>query len=195
MPFNIFEDPTMRSLSTLGITWSHTNFFQNNNVQTTYIVSTSTTDQFNKVIQKQSQPLNTMAYTLQNLTPGRLYSISVTATDICGTSDPAQAQLTAGTCPDQPLNVETRRMLNGLDQVQCTWTTPNNNGFAITHYTVEIRTQNLNNEFIDQYVNAAAYCNENQNNADTIFGNQCTINEATLRTMPFNLPEQAEVMC
>lgn len=103
--------------------------------------------------------------------------------------------MTAGTCPDAPIPVRTERMLNGLDQTKCLWPSPNNNGFVISGYTVHIRAQNQNNGFEEQFVNVARFCQENLNNADIIQGNECTISEATLRAMPFNLPEQAEVIC
>jgi hypothetical protein len=162
-PVNLREDTRLRTLNALGIVWD--DGFSNGAIGQTYTISYSWNDNINNinnlnninnnfVQNEQVVGLTERAFLAQNLFVGTEYSISVSATNICGTSEPAAIRLTAGIAPTLPCNVFTRNIEN--DRVQCSWSSGQDNGFPIYGYRVLIQGANNN------YQNVVSLCEENQ---------------------------------
>jgi hypothetical protein len=185
-PTNLREDTTVRSVNRLGAIWDPV---VNGAVGVTYTVTTSFRDDVGVLRQASSAGINGYTYDHDNLLPGREYTMSVQAVNICGASlSTSNLVLVAGSCPNPPTLVRTQSQVD--QTVTCTWTNGDANGFPITGTEVYIAKQD------GTYVNAAQYCRENQQQVargvtglTQVTNNVCTIPESTLRSSPFFLPE------
>jgi len=141
-PVNVREDVSLRTLNTLGVAWDAG--FDNGSLQSTYTVTTTYPDEFGVIQSSTSAGLIANSYDHTNLTPGRTYTVSIVAQNVCGMSLPTtNFAMTAGTCPSAPVSVVTRNIEN--DRVTCSWTAPSANGFPIQHYRVAILSAGNNN--------------------------------------------------
>lgn len=177
----------------------------NNGAEGIYYTVYATYTDSNGVVQNLStlnrvNQINDRSFYAEDLIVGTEYQVQVVASNICGASPRSAALLlTAGTVPGQPCPVYTQSQPD--DRVTCTWGNAAANGFPIYGYKVMIQSAD------DTFHNVVASCAEavqqrtssNNNqfyyNQLTLAGNTCTLTEASLRTLPFNLPETASVNC
>lgn len=148
-----------------------------------------------------------MFYQGSDLVTGKLYTASITASNICGTSDPSNvvtlAPGTEPTCPTIVQTTTTNAVVDGIPtKGVCTWSGSLSNGFDITGYAVSIRARNDNNVANSlQFQNIVPYCEETQNvnnrvgTQSMMQGNQCTFNLEVVRALPWGLAEESQIEC
>lgn len=109
-PLNLREDASIRTVTALGATWDPVN---NGAVGVTYTVTTSFRDVTGVVRQASSAGIANNRYDHDNLLPGREYTITIQAVNVCGASlSTANLLLVAGSCPDAPTFVQTQNQVD-----------------------------------------------------------------------------------
>lgn len=201
VPVNLREVYSQRSLNTLGMQWDQG--FNNGAADIQYTVYVEWEE--NGVVENYStindaNGLLERSFYAEDLLVGTEYTVSVSASNICGASPrSAELLLTAGIAPTCANNYNSRPVYTQResdDRVSCNWDNAIPNGFPVFGYRVMIQSSD------STYYTVTQDCEEYQGSTlNTVFnynyliGNSCTLNEAKLRTSPFNLGETAEISC
>ena len=117
-PFLLMESTPDRTFDTLGIQWQHDK--SNGALGVSYKVYYTHAHESLHTLPVESQPIDRPYYLIEGLTPGNTYRITVTASNMCGTSCHSKVlTLRAGNVPGQPCPVHVERQID--ERFTCTW--------------------------------------------------------------------------